>query len=170
MWRFLLSTKGRTARLPYALFMVTTSLIVYAISTLIVPMFSNIGMPAYGYALVLAGLPGLLLVWPAFALSARRLKDMSAPTWPALFFLMPWLISVVFIAIPFVLPIVPESGTGVNPEYQQISSAITIASKAGFWLSKVITLILCFIPGTKGPNRYGPPPGQKAAPDLSVFE
>lgn len=37
-------------------------------------------------------------------------------------------------------------------------------------LNLFIILILCLIPGTKGPNRYGPPPGQKAAPDLSVFE
>ncbi|WP_298333111.1 DUF805 domain-containing protein [Asticcacaulis sp.] len=141
MWRFLLSTKGRTARLPYALFMVSTSLIVFAISTLIVPMFRNLSLPTYGYALVLAGLPGLLLVWPAFALSVRRLKDMNAPTWPALFFLLPWLISVVFMAIPFVVPIVPESGTGVNPEYQQINSTIKIASQMGFWLGRrLITL------------------------------
>ncbi|BBF81948.1 hypothetical protein EM6_2564 [Asticcacaulis excentricus] len=38
------------------------------------------------------------------------------------------------------------------------------------WLNRALILILSVIPGTKGPNRYGPPPGQKAAPDLSVFE
>ncbi|MFP1132487.1 DUF805 domain-containing protein [Asticcacaulis sp. W401b] len=170
MWRFLLSTKGRTARLPYALFMVSTSLGLFAAYFLLLPIMMNIGFSIYTPVISVLWLLAFVLIWPSYALSVRRLKDMNGPTWPALFFLLPFLTSLLFVLSPWIVPAFPQNSTGINPEYEALTRTLGQVSEAVGWLNRALILILCFIPGTKGPNRYGPPPGQKAAPDLSVFE
>lgn len=116
------------------------------------------------------GLLAFVLIWPSYALSVRRLKDMNTQTWPAAFFLLSFLISGLSGALPFAVPVVSPDGTGINPDYEHIARVIGTAGNIIHWLNRALILILCLIPGTKGPNRYGRPPGQKAAPDLSVFE
>ncbi|MDC7694887.1 DUF805 domain-containing protein [Asticcacaulis sp. DXS10W] len=170
MWRFLLSTKGRTARLPYALFMVSTSLGLFAAYAFLLPGIMNTGISIASPVLSVFGLLAFVLIWPSYALAVRRLKDLNGPIWPALFFLLPFLTSLLFIVSPWIVPVFPENSTGINPEYEALTRTLRQVSEAVGWLNRALTLILCFIPGTKGANRYGPPPGQKAAPDLSVFE
>ncbi|ADU14225.1 DUF805 domain-containing protein [Asticcacaulis excentricus] len=170
MWRFLLSTKGRTARLPYALFMVSSSLAVFAAYSFLLPIIMNIGISIASPVLSVFGLLAFVLIWPIYALSVRRLKDLNGPTWPALFFLLPFLTSLLFVLSPWIVPVFPENSAGVNPEYESLTRTLRQISDAVGWLNRALILLLCLIPGTKGPNRYGPPPGQKAAPDLSVFE
>ncbi|WP_126423582.1 DUF805 domain-containing protein [Asticcacaulis excentricus] len=170
MWRFLLSTKGRTARLPYALFMVSTSLAWFAASSFLLPVMMNTPISIASPVISVPGLLYVLWIWSSYALSVRRLKDMNSQTWPAAFFLLSFLISGLSGALPFAVPIVSPDGTGINPDYEHIARVIGTAGNIIHWLNRALILILSVIPGTKGPNRYGPPPGQKAAPDLSVFE
>lgn len=170
MWRFLLSTRGRTARLPYALFMVSTSLALFAAYYFLFPIIMNTGISIASPVISVFGLLAFLWIWPSYALSVRRLKDINTQTWPAVFFLLSFLVVGLSGALPFAVPIGSPDGTGINPDYEHIAHVIGTASYIIDWLNRALILILCLIPGTKGANRYGPPPGQKAAPDLSVFE
>ena len=99
----------------------------------------------------------LLPILPIFALTARRIQDFGLPGWPAPLLLLYvvalnlWKLLAVITAfqprslwgtLTFLVPSGPPSGMFLLLQFA-IAVAMTIA-----W----------FIPGTPGPNRYGPDP------------
>ncbi|HUG63153.1 MAG TPA: DUF805 domain-containing protein [Methylomirabilota bacterium] len=79
----------------------------------------------------------LLLGWPALAIIVRRLHDRGKSAW--------WLLP--YVALPIGLDVVTD-----------YTEAGEIPARIGDLLILIATFELGVIPGTPGPNRYGPDP------------
>jgi uncharacterized membrane protein YhaH (DUF805 family) len=115
-----------------------------------------------GLAVLLAAATGLLRgSWAAPALvlplwiwvSLRRLHDFDAPSWLA------WLVPSVDLVV---VTINTLSGAGT-------SVAGVVAGLVVLAATPIYVLVIGLIPGTKGPNRFGPAHGE-AAFDAAVFD
>jgi len=80
----------------------------------------------------------LLVAWPAFAISAKRWHDRGNATWWGLLALVPWASRLVALADGWVVVL-----TGLATITQLI-----------------VLLFNGLLPGTRGPNRYGPAPSR----------
>jgi len=104
----------------------------------------DVGGPADNHLATRIALAAIetLLTLPLFALTARRLQDFDLPGWP----LPPLMAYVLFVnqwkSFSVVTDLAPPSTM-----YQVLAVPIVVAM-----------LIAWFIPGTPGPNRYGPDP------------
>ena len=105
-----------------------------------------------------------LVLWFKCALTSRRLHDIGATGW----LLVPGVILILEITLDGFIPVpmrhfynhlpIPHSPDDIYNYFIFIFSLMLIGD-----------LILCFIPGNKTANRFGPPPGQFAAPAQDVF-
>ncbi|ESQ80506.1 DUF805 domain-containing protein [Asticcacaulis sp. YBE204] len=165
MLKFLFSTKGRTRRIPYAAFVVPPIIVIWGIGEVLAGLASTMHMPAYSLSLMSLGVAQLLLVWPTYTLSIRRLHDLNWPEFPALLILSSLVMAVLYLLTPLVVPMV-ELETGVFSEgYRTAKAGLDTIGKA-LWAARLaFIVVLCLIPGTKGPNRFDP-----VQPDDSVFE
>jgi uncharacterized membrane protein YhaH (DUF805 family) len=106
----------------------------------LVGMFATLGI----FALVL-GLVYLALLVPNLAVSSRRLHDTGKSGWWQLIYWVPWLLGMV---VSFMNMGSPSSGlAGVSLIF------------SGLQMIGLIVLIVFYVlPGTPGPNQYGPSP------------
>ena len=88
----------------------------------------------------------LIILYPSLAVLAKRLQDLDWPGWIAVLFFVP--------SLAFILAaILGLAGTAMQPTH------------IGRWTGilehtvQIVTILaLGIVPGTKGPNRYGPDP------------
>ncbi len=89
----------------------------------------------------------LIMLYPVLAVLAKRLHDLNLPGW----------IAIVFYVASFAFVLIAVSG---------LAGTALLPTPLGRWVSIlehtfqfVAVLALGSIPGSKGPNRYGPEPG-----------
>ncbi len=106
------------------------------------PTLGDMRRHGFGYLAVI-----LIILYPSLAVLAKRLQDLNWPGWIAVFFFVP--------SFAFILAaIFGLAGTALQPT--------PIGRWAGIvehTVHIVTVLALGIVPGTKGPNRYGPDPG-----------
>ncbi len=105
----------------------------------------------------------LVLLIPSLAVSARRLHDTGRSAWWLLLYLASILAMGIAFAAILVLLIEPERPN----DYEALMIFAWIAM-VSFFIAlgcSLVLLILCVLPGTVGPNRYGPDP---LHPELEV--
>lgn len=96
--------------------------------------------------------------WVCFSLMSKRLHDIGVSGWPAVF---------VFFSAAFALFNISLDGLG----FQRIPFSISQKAQSIYLIMLGLAhLVLILWPGTKGPNRYGLPPGQKAAAPVDIFD
>ena len=98
----------------------------------------------------LAGFSGIVVLLLTFTLSVRRFHDVNFIGIPAYIFL--FLSVVCILAACFFYP------------FDLLSLYGRRTVLCGLLISFFAILIVALIPGTKGPNRYGPPPVKRKAP------
>ena len=98
----------------------------------------------------LAGFPGIVVLLLTFTLSVRRFHDFNFIGIPAYIFL--------FLSVVCILAVFSD------PLYRLLFLYGIGAVAVGLLISFFAILIVGMIPGTKGPNKYGPPPVKRKAP------
>ncbi len=124
----------------------------YWIGAIVVTLLSILGtavaVSIFGVSDMSVGLTvliALLLLYPTYALMAKRFQDRDKPGWTALYMLVP------IYGINFIQAF---SSVGLS-EGGMVSTLLDlVAVGLGFW----IVIELGILKGTPGPNRYGPDP------------
>lgn len=80
----------------------------------------------------------LFLLIPSIAVGVRRLHDIDRTGWWLMLGYGPWILSMVFAIVQSV----------------ELAAILNIVSMIGF----LVLLVFAVMPGTRGPNRYGPDP------------
>jgi len=150
LWRFLLSSQGRISRRAYALFImpaifapgllrgaVRYSILHHGLTPIAI--FSNLAITVLDIA----------LVWSKFVSTAKRAHDFGWRTETGIVNVLPFVASVAY-GIYYVLS--QRAGLNLTSSPWRLGLNVLVYS---VWTT---TFLLCLIPGTKGPNRYGPPP------------
>ena len=157
VFRNYINFKGRAQRSEYwwfTLFSIVVSVILGIIAS-VVPVLTFLEW-VYSLAVLL----------PSLAVTVRRLHDTERPAWLLLVYLaiaLAWIIGGIVLAVidgiqnPEVLDADIQESSGFIP-YVIICGLISLAGV-------VTLLVLCALPGTRGPNRYGPDPLQ---PDMGM--
>lgn len=83
--------------------------------------------------------------WPNLAFNVKRLHDRGLSGWYTLVFLVPFFITSALTAMPF----------SATPSVPAVTA---LAHLAGAFPSLWFFVATGFLPGTRGPNRYGPQP------------
>lgn len=161
--KLFLSTSGRIRRLTFLWGIVATvfllflaSFVIYFAMAEIVLSWSGITDLPVGY--IVSTLLNLGFSWLIICLMSKRLHDIGWSGWFSAFQLIPIAVAGINYALT------STGGERLPFELTQAAQIIYLT------LTLLALLILLVWPGTKGPNRYGPPPGEKAAADISVFE
>lgn len=147
-WQRLFALRGRLSRRPYAIWIATITLPFFPIFWFLLPALYGpdpVPAPAFVVAAAIVTIADMILTWPRFALSVKRLHDSGLTGWIALPVFFPLLLQIVFVASVYLqsnIPPVPVPG---------LSTASQIAPLIVYGL----LLVLCILPGAKGPNRYG---------------
>ena len=165
-WWFFFSLKGRVTRVPFAVFLLSTRLALEAGSFIITQAVSNDNIPLKSGLYLFLGLIGIVLLWPQFSVLTKRLHDISLPFWPALLYFVPKASQLAFLYFWQAQSRINALATPTSAEVQfNIWASMLIpALNVGVWIG---LLVLAFIPGTQGRNRYGPHPHR---PDQSASE
>ncbi len=88
----------------------------------------------------------LVFLWPNIAMNAKRFHDLNMSGWWWLLFVAPFLLGTAISISPYGGDLDPSPAAG----WAELLSGITA----------IATLIMLgFLRGMSGPNRYGPPPG-----------
>ena len=105
-----------------------------------------------------------LCLWIKCVLTGRRMHDIGLTGWLA----APGL---VLFAYGITYKFAPDFMYGLYDQLHLRHTAEDIGNYFVLLLVAILIadLILCFIPGNKTANRFGPPPGQSAAPAQDVF-
>jgi len=144
-WRFFFLLKGRVSRRAFAAFIIPEKLAVWGADEILRTFQAHTLNISLNILSLVLGLINLIFLWPKFAVSFKRLQDCGFSGNIALILFLPFLfvfwqaLSIAGIALP--LPAYVYSGSNIL-----------------FYALWIFTLVLCAIPGTKGINRYGPPP------------
>ncbi|ESQ80505.1 DUF805 domain-containing protein [Asticcacaulis sp. YBE204] len=165
----LVSTKGRLARSPYALFVFCLTVATFISAQLSDALTLNIlgvSPTQASLAMTLAALFELAFVWLIYAATVRRLNDMDGPRWPVWLFLLPFLPVGVSLFLPWVFPPFYKDGFEFNQDFLTYSSALQTISVILSTAKLITALVVSLIPGTKGDNRFGPSGRQPA----EIFE
>ena len=105
------------------------------------------------------GIYSLVLLLPSLAVTARRLHDTDRTAWWMLLYLIPVLglivLTVVFIAMVGISALDSWETTEVEWGVLAILTVIWIIVSFVSWMALLVFQVL---PGTVGPNRYGPDP------------
>lgn len=135
----LFSIKGRLGRRDFWVISIALSIAAFLLGVALTSTlrFFYAGAPIWVFPLLLQ----LLIAWPAFAVSVKRGHDRDRSGWWTL-----W-VNVAFHAIPFILLQIGQ--------YQ-----------GAFWVYALMAVYVLVdygvLPGTPGPNRYGPSPADQA--------
>ena len=154
---------GRSRRQEFWMFMLGTFLLYFVLMIVAMTIgFGALGMAATGGANAMAGgMVGLFasmglmtvvigVLWlglliPTLAVSVRRLHDSDRSGWWLLLYFAPYLFSTVF----KVMAVSANSGTLV-----MLAGLLSLVGLIG----AIVLLVFYCLPGTPGPNRFGPDP------------
>ncbi|MBW8735119.1 MAG: DUF805 domain-containing protein, partial [Asticcacaulis sp.] len=106
------------------------------------------------------GLIALVLLWPRYAVTVKRLHDRGLPFQLALVHLLHFGVAICQTAYVFIELNAERPG---NTQYWHLVLAIL------FYAILAGVLLLCLIPGNKGTNRYGRPPRGPQTQAADVF-
>jgi uncharacterized membrane protein YhaH (DUF805 family) len=112
-----------------------------------------------GFFGVLVGAVGLVNMWLAFALSAKRLHDRDRTGWWLIWQLLTLILAVILVVVAVA---VPQEQRAVW--YALVGAACLTAVVISVWLFVQIG----FLRGTQGPNRFGPDPLGAARADAQL--
>lgn len=150
----LFSFQGRLSRLDWWIFGVALNIVGAALTGLFSELFLRPGGELWGSATAPAQMVGLavtaLLIWPSLALTVKRRHDRDRPGWmmAILFAVMVTLNSLPLLYV--VLAVAAWEHWG------WLGAVAFCLFLFALW---ILTLVLLgILPGTKGPNRYGPSP------------
>jgi uncharacterized membrane protein YhaH (DUF805 family) len=139
MTQLLFSFQGRLNRKPYWTMVIATMVVVILVLLLALAALREYGLEFLPVTIAIILVLYIPLIWIGLALSAKRLHDRDKSAW--------WLL--VFYALPTVLSTAADRTEDVQfIILHLISFGITV------W---ALVEIGC-LPGTVGPNRYGPDP------------
>ena len=163
-WSFFFSLNGRVsqrafvlaATLPHFLLFVEDHLRVYLNRMHHLPI-----MPWF----MAQSLVNLALLWPFFAVTFKRFHDANLSGWPAMAYFLPF---VAALAVGFSIAVFYRQHLQDAPLKPNLfhSPAYQWSVFAIIWM---LALIPIFIPGTRGRNRFGPPPDQPLTIVEDVF-
>ena len=145
MWRFLFSPHGRVSRKAIWLGLVLPQLGVIFVTTLI-----DMGLGWYDDDAdigVLGGLASVFYIWPNIAVTIKRFHDRDMTGWWVLYFIIMIIAACAFALVMAML----------------FSDAMSKVALFSFFLPVIAVVIaqvviVYFLPGTQGENRYGPDP------------
>ncbi|WKL56146.1 DUF805 domain-containing protein [Asticcacaulis sp. ZE23SCel15] len=148
---FLFSLSGRVARLPFIAFVIGVKLAIEAIGYA-----QRQYMPPLPIDdMMIAAIPGvitLILMWPLFAVTVKRLHDIE---WPAVLALVQF-IPLIGIVIFFTRSqYYTADAEHLARMFEWAGIGLNIMALISFGLF----LLLAVIPGVNRTNRFGPPPG-----------
>jgi uncharacterized membrane protein YhaH (DUF805 family) len=153
--QLLFSFRGRINRAPYWLATIGVVLVYSVVVVALVAGMWGVGRAEGGgigllvLLGVIFGVVVILLLWNMLALAAKRLHDLNKSAW--------WIVP--YYVLPSILQL-PASLSTVLPATNLLLDLISVAISA--W----VLVELGFLPGTVGPNRFGPDPLQ--APELAA--
>jgi len=109
---------------------------------------------------------GFLLIWPSFAVSAKRFHDRGMSGWWPLWLMLISIGLVIVMIVGLVMSgfDVEALAAGIAPDMNELNGGglavflISLLALLGVGLFQLI--VLGFLPGQKGPNKYGPDPLQ----------
>lgn len=116
-----------------------------AVNSTLPPGATGFGYSAYTSGGILTGIFSLAILIPNIAVAVRRLHDTNRTGWWILAPLLPYLIGVILLIGG------AASGGFVLAGIGALFSFVGL-------LGAVVTLVFYCLPGTKGPNKYGPDP------------
>ena len=161
-WRFFFSLKGRTTRLPFVAFFLPYKLIFLGASMLIdANIYGTLSLQSVAaamYARNALNILNILLLWPVFSITFRRLHDIGLSGLLGLIWFAPAIVNAAVFAL--LMP-----ATASNP----FAMLPLILKSVCFYTLWAFTLTLALWPGTKGPNKYGPDPRQPIMDRSNVF-
>ncbi|WAC48449.1 DUF805 domain-containing protein [Asticcacaulis sp. SL142] len=160
--KFLFSTQGRVTRLPFILFVVGLNLILTGSYFLIQTYFPKEDMMRYGLALSIPAFVTFITLWPAFAVTVKRLHDVNWSAFPALGLFIP---IVVGIAGTSFISFQNFDTDQFVAAHQKVSWVTSISS----YYVYALLLVLSLVKGTKGQNRYGSDPLSKGGGAEAAF-
>ncbi len=135
----------------------------FTLFSLISQAILNIIIPFVGW------IYGLALLLPSLAVTVRRLHDTGRSAWWLLIYaviILGWIIGFIVLVIWIGAAWTGAAWTGIeDPETDGWKALVPILVFFFIWglvsfVWAIILLILCALPGTIGPNRYGPDPLQ----------
>ena len=168
-WQFLFSTHGRVSQKAFTLFEVPAALFLFAIPRLIRYMTMSglavrttsgraitetSGFHIYTIATVAFGLVSLWLLWPRFAVAAKRLHDIGLPWYIALLIFVQFATAIAF-------SVVAVSHLTSGP---QAMASMQPLQNTAFYLTNLFVLVLCCLPTRPSASRYGPDPRRPTIP------
>ncbi|MFT4075344.1 MAG: DUF805 domain-containing protein [Asticcacaulis sp.] len=158
-WAFFFSLKGRVTRLPFALTVLPFKLF-FACVPHVMRAYS---LPVSSVTMVLGIITicHLIVLWPLFAVTFKRLHDVGLSGFLALLASVPGILN--FIA-SFI-----QSRALLDHAYNPTLHWTLMATTIAFYTISACTLALALWPGNKGPNQYGPSPRQPDMDKSDVF-
>ncbi len=155
-WRALWTPAGRIPRLPYFLNGLVYS-VAYALLVMVGPSYVFGGSRLYYIAAFPVVLALLVLM---YCLYSKRFHDFSAPGWLGVALLAPAVLGQ-FITLAYLfLPSLVD---------QQLLELWDKGSVTLTNILRLVGLVLLFVPGSRGPNIYGPDPRTPQTPQAEVF-
>ena len=159
-WAWLLfSFKGRIKRLTWWLTNLVVVVVIGVAGTIIEAVADSQGLVAVdpetneieptGIFGVILAILGLVNLWIIYALGAKRLHDRDRTGW---WLAVPLIALIVGIVLASMALSLPEGGR----EPWNTLGVFTVFFIVGTWLW--LLLEIGFLPGTEGPNRFGPDP------------
>lgn len=155
-WTFFFSPHGRVSRKAIWLFVGPIHTTFFAVSWIIPAMLrtdianGNLQNSPWILANAFLGLFILVLAWPMFAVIAKRLHDLG---WIAAFGTAQ--------LVGLALGMAYGAATVVTGP-QTMSPVFSITTMVLAYYHLALIALLAILPGTKGANRFGPPPGSLA--------
>ncbi|MGV6801995.1 MAG: DUF805 domain-containing protein [bacterium] len=161
---FLFNPNGRISRKGYWL----GFLLPYVIISVLLEYQEAVGVPA-GVAAIISAVVGLFYFWPSIAVPVKRFHDRNMTGWWVLIFS---LIVIGLLAVAFAsfvgrqeyLDLMAEVNSGNDAAAMQImqmffsSTLSTISIVVAIIVSLIQFIIIGFLPGTEGDNKYGTDP------------
>ena len=122
-------------------------------------LFSFISQAIWNFVPILGPIYALVLLLPSLAVTARRLHDTNRTAWWMLLYLIPILgfivLTIAFIAVLGISTLDPWATNDVEWGILGILFLIWLLVSIAAW---IVLLVFQIMPGTAGPNRYGPDP------------
>lgn len=157
---FYFSAKGRISRKDYWLKFFLPVLGVYIAAALVIGGLAVALGDAGGIALLLAIPIYIGIVWAAICVAAKRFHDRSWSGWWVLYF---FLIGIGIAAVQYGLMF----AVGPGSELAGIVAIVGLIASLGVSIWQLV--LLGFLPGDKGPNKYGPDPLDPNAGTAETF-
>ena len=165
----LFSFKGRINRKPWWLATIAAGLAASVVTAIIKIAARSSGQTALDPVTnqveptaifgVLVGVIGLVNLWVAFALSAKRLHDRDRTGWWLILQLLILILAVILVVVTIAVP--QEQGA----VWYALAGAACLAV---FVISVWLFVQIGFLRGSQGPNRFGPDPLGAARADAQL--